>query len=186
MIAARQEVAQDAETEKLTDLDNTVQLSWLLDLSKSFFGFEDERITSKNWEKLYDTAAAKMAQKDWEDQVLKISRIERVFLTNEFDDPLSGFDTKRYIPCLRTDDLVFHFTKPGTRERLAKATGIEAGDAATLRQAIGKLFGHFVKGGAKACAISGCARWKAVSKQAICGSCGRSCATISIGFRLCG
>src|SRR6218665_1455254 len=107
--------------EKLGDLDNTVQLSWLLDLSKSFFGFEEERITSKNWEKLYDTAAAKMAQKDWEDQVLKISKIERVFLTNEFDDPLTGFDTKRYIPCLRTEDLVFHFTKPGTRERLRKA-----------------------------------------------------------------
>ncbi len=140
--------------EKLVDLDNTVQLSWLLDLSRSFFGFEEERITSKNWEKLYDTAAAKMAQKDWEDQVLKISKIERVFLTNEFDDPLTGFDTKRYIPCLRTDDLVFHFTKPGTRERLAKATGVEAGDAASLRQAIGVLFAHFVKKGAKACAIS--------------------------------
>ncbi len=140
--------------EKLGDLDNTVQLSWLLDLSKSFFGFEEERITSKNWEKLYDTAAAKMAQKDWEDQVLKISKIERVFLTNEFDDPLTGFDTKRYIPCLRTDDLVFHFTKPGTRERLAKATGVEAGDANSLRKAIGHLFTHFVKAGAKACAIS--------------------------------
>jgi glucuronate isomerase len=139
---------------KLGDLDNTIQLNWLVDLAQSFFGFKDDRITLQNWEKLYDDAAAKMAEKDWENQVLKISRLEKVFLTNDFDDPLTGFDTKRYIPCLRTDDLVFHFTKPGVRERLAKATGVEVSDSASLRKAIGGLFSHFVKHQAKACAIS--------------------------------
>lgn len=140
--------------EKVADLENTAQLDWLMDLCRTFFGFEEERITSKNWEKLYDAASAKMAQKDWEDQVLKISRLDKVFLTNDYDDPLTGFDTRRYVPCLRTDDLVFHFTKPGTRERLAKATGIEVGDSVSLRKAIGLLFTHFVKHNAKACAIS--------------------------------
>ena len=43
------------------------------------------------------------------------SRLEAVFLTNEFDDPLEGFDTRVYIPCLRTDDLVFHLAKPEVR-----------------------------------------------------------------------
>ena len=38
--------------------------------------------------------------------------LEKVFLTNDFDDPLEGFDTNRYVPCLRTDDLVFHLDKP--------------------------------------------------------------------------
>ena len=38
-----------------------------------------------------------------------------MFLTNDFDDPLAGFDTSVYVPCLRTDDLVFHFEKPPTR-----------------------------------------------------------------------
>ena len=57
-------------------------------------------------------------------------KLEKIFLTNEFDDPLEGFDTTRYVPCLRTDDLVFHLDKPDVRERLAKATGIEVGDAA--------------------------------------------------------
>jgi len=139
---------------KLADLDNTIQVSWLMEIAREFFGFEEERITPDNWEALYDTAEAKMAQPDWEEQVLSHSKLEQVFLTNDFDDPLEGFDTSRYIPCLRTDDLVFKLHLPETRERLAKATGIEVGDAKTLRDAIGKLFDHFVSKGAKACAIS--------------------------------
>jgi glucuronate isomerase len=140
--------------EKLGDLSNTIQVSWLMEIAKEFFGFQDDAITPKNWEKLYDGALAKMQQPDWEQQVLKHSKLEAIFLTNDFDDPLEGFDTKKYIPCLRTDDLVFHFEKPATRERLAKATGIEATSAELLRSAIGKLFTHFTKKGAKACAIS--------------------------------
>ncbi|MFG0239855.1 MAG: amidohydrolase, partial [Gimesia chilikensis] len=78
---------------QLGDLDNTIQLSWLMDICSEFFGFEEEAITEANWEKLYDTAAEKMAQPDWEQQVLKQSGLEQVFLTNDFDDPLEGFDT---------------------------------------------------------------------------------------------
>lgn len=140
--------------EALTNLDNTVQVSWLIDLCQKFFGFRDDRITPSNWEALYDKAAAKMAEPDWEDQCLNLSGIEQVFLTNDFDDPLTGFDSDRYIPCLRTDDLVFHFCNPNVRDRLAKATGIEPTSVEKIRQAIGKLFEHFTRRGAKACAIS--------------------------------
>lgn len=140
--------------ESLPNLDNTVQVSWLVELCRKFFGFDEERITLGNWESLYDNAAAKMAEPDWEDQCLKQSGIEQVFLTNDFDDPLEGFDTQRYIPCLRTDDLVFHLSKPEVRTRLAKATGIEFVGGTTLRRAIGKLFEHFASKGVKACAIS--------------------------------
>jgi len=140
--------------ESLVNLDNTIQVSWLVELCRKFFDFQDDRITPSNWEALYDKAVRVMAQPDWEDQCLKQSGIERVFLTNEFDDPLTGFDTTRYIPCLRTDDLVFHFTNPTVRERLTKATGIEPTSPERIRQAIGKLFAHFVAHGAKACAIS--------------------------------
>ena len=139
---------------KLGDLENTVQFSWLLEMCQSFFDFADERITAGNWESLYDRAAAKMAEPDWEEQVLETTGLEQVYLTNDFDDPLEGFDTARYVPCLRTDDLVFHLTKSEIRERLAKATGIEAADAGSLRSAIGRLFEHFTAHGARACAIS--------------------------------
>ena len=60
---------------------------------------------------------------DWPDQVFEATNLEAVFLTNDFDDPLEGFDTSRYIPCLRTDDLVLNLGDTGIRDRLAKSTG---------------------------------------------------------------
>ena len=138
----------------LDRLENTVQVSWLLEICRAFFDFDDDNITADNWEPLYDRAAAKMAEPDWEEQVLAKSGLEQVFLTNDFDDPLEGFDTSRYIPCLRADELVFHLPRPETRERLAKATGVELVDADSLVLAIGRLFDHFTAHGVRACAIS--------------------------------
>ena len=140
--------------ERLGPIDNTIQYSWLVEMAQKFFGFADERVTTENWETLYDTAAKKMASPDWAGQVLKQSRLKSVFLTNDFDDPLAGFDTKVYVPCLRTDDLVFHLAKPEVRTRLEKCSGVSVKSAATLRQAIGQRFAHFTAHGARACAIS--------------------------------
>src|SRR5215813_12004506 len=117
-------------------LQNTIQYSWLLELSRAFFDFPpDEHLTTSNWESLYDAAAKKMAQPNWEQQVLDRAKIDAIFLTNNFDDPLEGFDTERYVPCLRTDDLVFHLDKAEVRQRLARATRVEVGDPANLRWA---------------------------------------------------
>lgn len=134
--------------------DNTTQYAWFLEIARTFLDFQGERVTAADTDALWDAAERRMAQPDWENEVLRRSNIEKVFLTNDFDDPLEGFDTNRYVPCLRTDDLVFHLDKPEVRQRLAKATGIDVGDAESLRRAIGKLFEHFTKHGAKACAIS--------------------------------
>ena len=135
-------------------LDNTVQYAWFLEIARTFLDFDGERVTAADADALWEAAARRMSQPDWETEVLRRSNIERVFLTNDFDDPLEGFDTARYVPCLRTDDLVFHLDKPEVRQRLTKATGEEAQDAAGLRRAIGQLFEHFTRHGARACAIS--------------------------------
>jgi len=141
--------------ERIEPLRNTFQYGWLLELSRAFFDFPaDEDLTVDNWEQLYDAAAAKMAQPDWEQQVLERTKLDAVFLTNQFDDPLEGFDTSRYVPCLRTDDLVFHLGNVEVRQRLERATNTDVHDAASLRAAIGKLFERFVAKGARACAIS--------------------------------
>ncbi|HEX3870682.1 MAG TPA: glucuronate isomerase [Pirellulales bacterium] len=140
--------------EQLGPLDNTIQYSWFVELAQKFFGFKDDRVTVENWESLYDTAEAKMRSPGWADAVLKQSRLSAVFLTNDFDDPLEGFDTKVYVPCLRTDDLVFKLSEPSVRARLEKASGIDLKNATTIHDAIEKLFAHFVAKGAKACAIS--------------------------------
>jgi len=149
---ARAKVGRLAEY--LDRIDNAVQLSWLCEMSRELFDLEIDRFDRSNWQTVYDAAAQKLASPNWENEILRRSKVKKIFLTNEFDDPLEGFDANRYVPCLRTDELVFHFASPGVRERLTKASGIDLKDEATLRQAIGALFTRFVAKGAKACAIS--------------------------------
>jgi glucuronate isomerase len=134
--------------------DNTAQAGWFLDIARTFLDFSGDRVTAADADSLFDAAERTFAQPDWEQQVFAKTKLEKIFLTNEFDDPLDGFDSAKYVPCLRTDTLVFHLDKPDTRQRLAKATGIEIGDVDSLRRAIWKLFAHFKARGAKACAIS--------------------------------
>src|SRR5215212_5286920 len=134
--------------------DNTAQYGWFVDIAKTFLGFAGDRVTPEDADALFDAAEKTFAQPDWEKQVFAKTRLEKIFLTNEFDDPLEGFDPSVYVPCLRTDALVFQLDKPDTRRRLARATGVEVGDAQSLRKAVWKLFAHFKSKGAKACAIS--------------------------------
>ena len=134
--------------------DNTAQYGWFLDIARTFLGFRGDRITAADADPLFDAAEKTFAQPDWEQQVRTTTKLEKIFLTNEFDDPLVGFDTDVYVPCLRTDTLVFQLDRPETHARLLKATGIEVVDAGTLRMAIARLFLHFTRKGAKACAIS--------------------------------
>jgi glucuronate isomerase len=141
--------------ERIGPITNTIQYAWLLELARSLFDFPaDEDLTARNWEHLYDTAAVRMAEPTWEQEVLDHTKLDAVFLTNHFDDPLTGFDTSRYVPCLRTDDLVFNLGNVEVRQRLERATATDVHDAASLRAAIGKLFEHFTANGARACAIS--------------------------------
>ncbi len=140
--------------ETLAKISNTVQWSWMLDLAKTLYGWSEPSIDSNNWEKLYDLSVQCGSQSNWTDTVLSKSGVEKIFLTNDFDDSLSGFDTKRYVPCLRTDDLVFHLHQPIVRTRLEKATSLEVNSLQRYEDALNQLFAHFKKNNAKACAIS--------------------------------
>lgn len=137
----------------LPRLSNTVQHQWLLDICRDLLGADVDRVDESNVADLAKLAERKMAEPGWEQAVLDNSHIDIAFLTNDFDDPLTGFDTKRYVPCLRCDELVFKLGVPAVLDRLAKCTGIHVKDAATLEQAIGAVFNHFVGHGVRACAI---------------------------------
>jgi len=134
--------------------DNTAQYSWFLEIAQEFLGFSGMKITVADTDKLWNLADRTFAAKTWEDTVFKRTKLEAIFLTNEFDDSLEGFDTRRYIPCLRADTLVFGLHETEVKARLAKVTGIEVGDPATLDEALMKLFENFIRHNAKACAIS--------------------------------
>src|SRR5262245_17768927 len=114
--------------------DNTAQYAWFVEIARTFLGFKGTQVSAADCDTLCDAADRLMAQSDWEAQVLTRSHVEKVFLTNDFDDPLEGFDTSRYVPCLRTDDLVFHLDQ--VRERLEKATHVQLTDSGRLRAAL--------------------------------------------------
>ncbi len=137
----------------LDRLDNTVQFSWLSQIAETFHSHSGP-INRDTIDALYASADHSRDGEAWDEHVWKASNLEAVFLTNEFDDPLEGWDTSRYIPCLRTDDLVLKLHLPETVDRLKRATNVDVQDEKSLRIAIGALFGHFVNRGARACAIS--------------------------------
>ncbi len=138
----------------LDRIDTTVQYSWLIEIARTFHRFPHDRITPSSIGELLDLADHRKDGDAWDREVWTATRLEAVFLTNDFDDPLEGWDTSQYVPCLRTDDLVLRLHEPRTIERLRAATGVEVHDLAGLRSAIGKLFERFVGRGARACAIS--------------------------------
>ena len=144
----------DAVVSGLERFSNTVQHSWLLKIARDLFAFEPATVTPENWRDLDAEVRRLTGDRSWADRVLAESRIEAVFLTNDFDDPLEGFDTTRYVPCLRVDELVFHTGKPGVLERLAESAGVTVGSAADLEEALGRTAARFRERGAKAAAIS--------------------------------
>jgi glucuronate isomerase len=140
--------------EYLDRIDSTVQYSWLLEIAWTLHRFPHDRITPKNIGELVERADHGQDGEAWDREVWKASKLEAVFLTNEFDDSLEGWDTAAYVPCLRTDDLVLKLNAPMTIPRLRLTTDIDVEDYASLRVAIGRVFDRFVRRGAKACAIS--------------------------------
>ncbi len=124
-------------------------------MAQAFFGFTDDALTPDNWEALYDAAAAKMAGPTGPQQVLASSKLEAVFLTNDFDDPLDGLRHARVrpLPADRRSGVSSGASRAfASGWKRPPATSVH--DAASLRTAIGKLFEHFAAHGARACAIS--------------------------------
>ena len=138
----------------LQRIDNTVQHSWLLEIARTFHGFEGARIDPETIDGLWRASDHEVDGEDWDRSVWETTNLEAVFLTNEFDDPLEGWDTSKYVPCLRLDDLVLKLHEPRTLQRLQAASNVDVGDAKSLRLALAGLFGYFVEHGARACAIS--------------------------------
>jgi glucuronate isomerase len=134
--------------------DNTVQFSWFYEIARAFLGFAGDRLTAADADWLLTTADNVFSQPDWESEVLRRSNVERIFLTNDFDDPLEGFDTSKYVPCLRVDDLVLGLPLDDVMARVERATGIRPTDEQQIRDVIRKVFERVSKKGVRACAIS--------------------------------
>ncbi len=134
--------------------DNTVQYGWLMEAARDLFAFRAERLTINNWAELGQMVVEAAKQKDRYRAVLAKANIEKVFLTNRFDEDLSAVDRGVFVPCLRTDDLVFQLADPDLRGRLAAKTGIEITSTDDVRDAVRWLMRYFTQHGAASVAIS--------------------------------
>lgn len=135
-------------------IDNTVQYGWLIELARELFGFQGRKLTRDNWEPLADAVKESAGRADRARDVMDRSRIDKVFLTNEFDEDLEAIDTTLFVPCLRADTLVFRLHEPEVRERLEELSGVTVKDDKSLRDALGWVVERFRRAGAKSAAIS--------------------------------
>ncbi|HUU93549.1 MAG TPA: glucuronate isomerase [Phycisphaerae bacterium] len=139
---------------RLDTIDNTVQYSWLMEAARDLFGFRADRLTTGNWAELGQTVVEAAKNEDRYRTVLARANLEKVFLTNRFDEDLALVDRSVFVPCLRTDDLVFQLADPDVRHRLTVKTGVEVDSAGDVRDAVRWLMRYFTQHGAASAAIS--------------------------------
>ena len=77
---------------------------------------------------------SKMSQPDWAQQVLAAKQAGSGLPDQRLRRSAGRLRHAVYIPCLRTDDLVFHLAKPEVRERLEKASAHVAQRRRSLAQ----------------------------------------------------
>ena len=140
--------------EAMGAIDNTVQHSWMMELARTLFGFEQPKLTPQNWQGLADAVRRAAERPARAREILDASRLERVFLTNEFDDDLGDVDAQMFVPSLRADALVFRLCEPEVRERLERAAGVSVDGAAGLRRAVAVVAERFLRHGARSAAVS--------------------------------
>ena len=141
--------------ERLEPLRNTIQYSWLIEMARDVFRLPGRRAADAGE---LGIAVRHGRQENGPARLgaagARRTKLEAVFLTNDFDDPLEASTRSATSPACGPTTWCSTSAKPEVRQRLEKATNTDVHDAASLRTAIGKLFEHFVAKGARACAIS--------------------------------
>ena len=138
----------------MENITNTAQYSWMIELAQTLFDFDEPRLTADNYEPLARAVSERAERPGRAREIMDASRIEKVFLTNNFDEDLSQVDTSLFVPCLRADTLVFSLTDPAVRQSLEAVAGLALTDAASLKRALGTVVEKFRAAGAKSLAIS--------------------------------
>jgi glucuronate isomerase len=138
----------------LPQIANTVQYSWLIHLSQEFFGFTESELTLKNWSSLTQTIVEKTKEPDYFSSLLKKSRIEKIFLTNSFDEKLEEIDREIFVPCLRADGFIEMVDRPPLLRKLETKVNISIETLTNLEEAIQKIYQYFKTQGAVSAMIS--------------------------------
>ncbi|MHB1296478.1 MAG: hypothetical protein ACYC4R_15980 [Anaerolineae bacterium] len=139
---------------KLDLIRNTVQYDWLMTISREFLMVDPLDWHEDNWKFIYDRSVEVMSSPDWRDELIAQANIERVFLTNQYNDDLEGLDTTLFTPCLRVEPFVILMDDEAERERIGDFLGRPVLSIADVRAAIDKTFAKFVGHGMGYAAMS--------------------------------
>jgi glucuronate isomerase len=134
--------------------DNTAQYGWLMELARELFGFEEGRLTPRNWQALAEAVREHARRPQRAREVMAHSHIEKVHLTNSFDEDLAAVDRSLFVPSLRADALVFGLHEPAVPKALERVTGSSVTDGKSLKQALEAVAERFQRAGARSVAIS--------------------------------
>jgi len=128
----------------LPQLRGTVQFDWMMGISEMFFDIPRGDWFTKTKREIVQRAQKAIQSKSYEQKVWTRSNITQVYLTNQFDEDLSGLHDERLVPCLRTDDLVFNSDSARAIPRLDKALNVMSGKSVIhWRAALTKVFDRF-------------------------------------------
>jgi glucuronate isomerase len=128
----------------LPQLRGTMQFDWMMGISELFLDIPRADWWSRPKPEILARARKAIAAPGYARKVFEVSKIRKVFLTNQFDEDLSGLKDQRLVPCLRSDDLVFNLAANRTIQRLDKATRLKSGsDLKTFDKALSRIFDRF-------------------------------------------
>ncbi len=140
--------------EKLPLISNTVQYDWLMSISETFLDIPRQAWRPGNWEGIWERAQKVMDAPDYHGQVIAKSNIRRVFLTNSYDDDMTGVDTSFYTPCLRVDPFVEYAFRSAEWDRLSAFAGADVRSLSGFGQALDTAFRKFSRLGMAYAALS--------------------------------
>lgn len=128
----------------LPQLRGTVQFDWMMGISEILLGIPRADWWTQPKETIVKRAQQVIESKSYASLVWEKSNLTQAYMTNLFDEDLSKHADARLVPCLRTDDLVFHLVKHKTLPRLEKASGIKVGESLDrFNEGLSKIFARY-------------------------------------------
>ena len=129
--------------EKLHLINNTVQYDWLMQISELLYGIPRQDWRADNWERVFEQIQAVIDSPNYAQDVIAKSNIQRVFLTNSYDEDLTGVDTTFYTPCLRVDPFMSYPSLASEWSALSAFAGVDARSVEGFGAGLDKAFARF-------------------------------------------
>ena len=129
---------------KLPLIQNTVQFSWFLTIAEEFLGIQKvELINPEKLETINEKSKKIMAEKGYIQRLIDKSKLKKVYLTNQFNEKLEGFDYNFYRPCLRIDPFSYFADRGTVLQDMAESTGVPIKNSTSFDKALDRVFAYF-------------------------------------------